>query len=349
MALGIDIGKYSIKMVQLSMNADKIKVEQIGILNTFNDLNKFNLDSLSKSQLSACIQDLANQMNIKQKKIKNVVTSLSGKSIDIRQITTLDMPDEELIVSLELEAKKHTPLDGTDAIIDYHHLGKNNSELDKIDVVLVTTTKSKITDHSKIVKSSGFKPGIFDADPIALSNLYEHCNNLPDDGADVILNIGHTSTTLIVWGKNSSYFTREINVAGHQINQRIMQELNIDYKTADQKKNDKGINVFDATNNSNDTENNISIEKRTVFNDLIEEIRKTLRFYMKSNNQSFFNTFYISGGCANIPGLKEFITSNLNVKIEELDIFKNIENSFDIKNPEQYSLAIGLAIRGLKE
>ena len=349
MALGIDIGKYSIKMVQLSMNADKIKVEQIGILNTFDDLNKFNLDSLSKSQLSACIQDLANQMNIKQKKIKNIVTSLSGKSIDIRQITTLDMPDEELIVSLELEAKKHIPLDGTDAIIDYHHLGKNNSELDKIDVVLVTTTKSKITDHSKIVKSSGFKPGIFDADPIALSNLYEHCNNLPDDGADVILNIGHTSTTLIVWGKNSSYFTREIDIAGHQINQRIMQELNIDYKTADQEKNDKGINVFDTTENSNNTENNISIEKRTVFNDLIEEIRKTLRFYMKSNNQSFFNTFYISGGCANIPGLKEFITSNLNVKIEELDIFKNIENSFDIKNPEQYSLAIGLAIRGLKE
>ena len=53
--------------------------------------------------------------------------------------------------------------------------------------------------------------------------------------------------------------------------------------------------------------------------------------------------------CPDLPGLKEFITSNLNVKIEELDIFKNIENSFDIKNPEQYSLAIGLAIRGLKE
>ena len=72
----------------------------------------------------------------------------------------------------------------------------------------------------------------------------------------------------------------------------------------------------------------VSIEKRTVFNDLIEEIRKTLRFYMKSNNQSFFNTFYISGGCANIPGLKEFITSNLNVKIEELDIFSDDQDDF---------------------
>ena len=32
---------------------------------------------------------------------------VSGSLVDIRQISTLDMPDEELSVSLELEAKKH--------------------------------------------------------------------------------------------------------------------------------------------------------------------------------------------------------------------------------------------------
>ena len=37
--------------------------------------------------------------------------------VDIREIATLDMPDKELSVSLELEAKKHIPLDGTDPII----------------------------------------------------------------------------------------------------------------------------------------------------------------------------------------------------------------------------------------
>ena len=39
MALGIDIGKYSIKMVQLSKSGNDIKVDQIGSINTFKDLN----------------------------------------------------------------------------------------------------------------------------------------------------------------------------------------------------------------------------------------------------------------------------------------------------------------------
>ena len=349
MVIGLDIGKYSVKMVQLSKNGEEITIENVGVLNTFDDLNKFNLDNLSKSQLSATIQDLATSLNIKPKKNKHIVSSLSGKSTDVRQITTLDMPDEELIVSLELEAKKHIPLDGTDAIIDYHLLGNDSSELDKINVILVTTTKNKVTDHLDIVKKSGFKAGIFDTDSIALSNLYKHTKPLPKEGADVILNIGHTSTTLIVWGEKSSFFTRDIEIAGHEINKRIMQELNLDYLSANNKKNELGINAFNQEDESSKEDGSISIEKRTVFNDLIEEIRKTLRFYMKSNNQSFFNTFYLFGGCANTPGLKDFISSNLNVKIEDFDPFQNLSNVDSIENPNQYAIAIGLALRGLEE
>ena len=75
-------------------------IDNAAKFNSFEDLNKFYLDNLSKSQLSACIQDLTTSLNIKSKKIKNVISSLSGKSTDVRQITTLDMPDEDLIVSL---------------------------------------------------------------------------------------------------------------------------------------------------------------------------------------------------------------------------------------------------------
>ena len=349
MSLGIDIGKFSIKAVQLSKDGDEVKVDNIGIINTFDDINKFNLDSLSKSQVSACLQDLLAKMNIKPKKIKNIVSSLSGKSTDIRQITTLDMPDNELLVSLELEAKKHVPLDGTEAIIDYFHLGNSPNELDKINVILATTTKNKIKDHAEIVKNAGLKPGIFDCDPIGISNLYQFSNELPENGADVLLDIGHTSTTLVVWGKNSSYFSREIEIGGHQINKALMQEFNLDYQSADAKKNDLGINAFDKENVSEDEDSGISIEQRTIFNDFIEEIRKTLRFYMKNNNQSFFNSFFLTGGCANLPGLSDFIASNLNVTIKDFNAFNNIKTDSSIENPNQFALALGLALRGFEK
>ena len=231
MSLGIDIGKYSIKIVELLKDKDKVYVNNIGKINNFSDLNKFDPEKITKTQFSASIQDLCKKLNIKPRKIKKVTSSLPGDTIDIRQITTLEMPEDELVVSLELEAKKHVPLDGTDAIIDYHHLGGHNEKLDQINILLATTTKSKINDHADILKNLGIKPGIFDANPIALANIYQHNNKLPDEGADVVINIGNSSTTLIVWGGNSGFFTREISISGNNITNEIMQKFKLSYSS----------------------------------------------------------------------------------------------------------------------
>ncbi len=349
MSIGIDIGKFSIKIVELANDKDQVIVKNIGMRNTFNNMDKFDLEKLSKSQISATIQDLCTQLKIKPKKIKNLTTSLSGDSIDVRQVTTLDMPDSELIVSLELEAKKHVPLDGTDAVIDFHHLGKNREKLDQIDVVLATTTKNKISEHAKILKDIGFKPGAFDADSIAITNAYQYNHELPKEGSDVIINIGNSSSTLIVWGENTNFFTREIAISGDSITKEIMRAHGLNYNDAENKKMQDGINAFTGSNNEASEDSGIAIEQRTIYNDFVEEIRKTLRFYMKNNNNSFFSTFYLSGGSSLLPGIENFIAENLNVKVELLDPFKKIQNEHTVTNPLQFSLALGLALRGLEK
>ena len=347
MSLGIDIGKYKIKIVELESNNDNIEIKKMGSFPVFEDINRFDLDKISRSQLEASTYDLAQKIGINTKKAKNIVSSISGAMVDIREIATLDMEDQELSISLELEAKKHIPLDGTDAIIDYHHLGVNNKEIDKINVLLASTTKNIIKEHATLVKNAGFKPNIFDSDPIAISNNYQFNNELPEEGTDVILNIGNSTTNLIVWGKNCPFFSRNIEIAGNYFNAEIMRQFNVDYKTAENMKFDKGVEVFNEEE-STDTENiGIAVEKRTPFNEFAEEIKRTLRFYMKNNNQAFFNKFYITGGSASLPGIDNFIATTLNVKVELLDPTKNINNSITVKNLNQYTVAIGLALRGL--
>lgn len=359
MSIGLDIGKFSIKLIELEKSNDSISVKNIGKKNLFDDLNKFDHDKISKSQIKACIEDLCNQMKIKPKKIKNITSSLSGKLIDVRQISTLEMPDHELSVSLELEAKKHVPLDGTDAIIDYHLLGSNNEKLDQINLILSTTTKNIISEHAELLKNCKIKPGVFDADPIAISNIHQYSNELSEQGSDVLVNIGNSSTTIVVWGKNSSFFTREIEIAGDRINKELIRKYNFDYLSAESKKIENGIKSLDEDKENDEVSEEssevdtmpggIMIEEKTIFNELVDEIRKTLRFYMKNNNNSFFNTFYITGGGALLPGLDEFITNNLNVKVELLDPFKKINNSNKVDNPFEFSVALGLALRGLEK
>ena len=79
MSLGLDIGKYSVKIVELEQRKDQqLAIKNIGEKNLFDDLNKFDHDKITKSQISACIQDLCKEMNIKPKKIKTLTSSLSS-------------------------------------------------------------------------------------------------------------------------------------------------------------------------------------------------------------------------------------------------------------------------------
>ena len=52
MSFAIDIGKFSIKLIELEKNNDSISVKNIGKKNLFDDLNKFDHDKISKSQIS---------------------------------------------------------------------------------------------------------------------------------------------------------------------------------------------------------------------------------------------------------------------------------------------------------
>ena len=67
------------------------------------------------------------------------------------------------------------------------------------------------------------------------------------------------------------------------------------------------------------------------------------------SNNSFFNTFYLLVGYSLLPVLDEFFATNLNVKVEQLNPLKNINNDIKVDNPLKYSIALGLALRGLQK
>ena len=68
---------------------------------------------------------------------------------------------------------------------------------------------------------------------------------------------------------------------------------------------------------------------------------------MKTNPQAYFNKIYLTGGSANLIGIKDFISTNLNSEVELLDPFEKITLNENLDNPYQYSVAVGCALRGL--
>ena len=312
-----------------------------------------NIDELKPKQKEN-LETFKDQINL-SRELATIVTDLNIK-IDQGTVSQTIFRNEDLIkpnIKILEKYELNTFLKGISK-------EANNTEIDKINLLLVSTTKNIIREHASIMKNSGFRVDAFDADPIAIANMYKYNYGLTPEGADVILNIGGSTTNLIVWGKNFPFFTRNIEISGNYFTNEIMREFDLDYQNAENLKIEKGINAFTKSDNvdldestdlneSNNSESNfgISVEKKTCFNELCEDIKRTLRFYMKNNHQAFFNHFYITGGSAKIPGINDFIASALNVKVSTFDPLQKISNDIEVDNPNQYTTALGLALRGL--
>ena len=351
MSTSIDIGTAEVKLVELGKVNDNAVLNRIYAKSIWDDMNTYDPEKLQKANWVGAIKHMCDDIKINPKKIKSLITALSGKNISVKEVTTLDMKEEELYQTLEFEAKKHIPLDGTEAVMDYHILGKNSSEIDKIDILLVATTKNVLKQFDSIINEVGFKNSIFDAEPIALANCLEHNYGISDDGLDIIINIGCSTSTLLVWGKEQTFFTRELDIAGNAFINEIIKKQGVNYTEAQNILFENGINCLGSgANINNEVDNSFSLEvaEKTIINNLIDEIRKSLRYYMKSNNgNSNFKRIFLSGGFAHSEGLVEIFSDELRVETEVLNPFNKISSDMKIDNPSKYSVGVGLALRGL--
>ena len=344
MNIGIDFGHYSIKIVAFEND----KIYSLGEKRIATEIKGFNLEKLEPSHWVSAFNSLCDELSLKIKKTDTVITSIAGSKVSIKPMTTLEMEESELIDILNFEAKKHIPLDGSDPVVDFHSLGQNPKEIDKIDIILVATTQKIIKAHSSIVKLCGIKNSIFDTDPIALLNCHKYNYDSSENTVDVLINIGLTSSTVVVYGKNQEIFTREITIAGNSITMELMKKLNTDYESSEIVKIDKGVNSFNGMSNESN-EASIQISQKNIFSELSDEIRKTLRYYMKSKVGVSYDKFYLSGGSAIMNGLKDFLNTSLNVDFVNLDPFIKSELIKQEDNPSKYAIAFGLALRKLEK
>ena len=348
MFLGLDIGRQYVKMVAAEKTKDGYRVLDAGSRLVPDANSAFDPEKIDRSHWVMAVRELFKQQSFNPKKAKSLITGIGGSSASIKQITTMEMPSEELESAMTFEARKHIPMDGTDAVIDYQILGSNKQEVDKIDVGLVACTKGTLTNHMDLLKECGLKAGIVDVNPIAMSNAFSFVKTMPEDGLVVMLDIGAVSSGLVVYGINQQFFTRDLPIGSHHFVKEISEKKEIGYTQAQDSLFKEGILASKTQTDDVSQEGSVSLAERTVYDSLVEDMRRSLRFYAKQTGQSFFLKIFLSGGGALTPGLAEFVNQKLNIECAVFDPFENVEGKekLSISNPSQFTTALGLGIRG---
>lgn len=341
--VGLDIGTSSVKVFQ-------VKESTGGFQLVHADMKPLDPEVIvdgtvmDAERVVSVIQEIFRENKIKT---KDVVLSVSGISVIVKKINLPEMTEEELDESIQWEAEQYIPFDIEDVNIDFQILrpiGEDGNR--QMEVLLVAVKKDKINEYTSLAEEAGLSPVIMDVDVFALENMYEINYELNKNEAVALIDIGAGLMSINVISDGMPSFTRDISIGGNQFTEAIQKEFGVSYEEAEKIKKGgalEGVSFQD-----------IVPILESVSNDIASEILRSFDFYRAtaSASKDLIARVMISGGCAKLKGLREFLAKQLGLEVGIINPFQNIEimeGSFDVDAIQEIAptaaVGIGLALR----
>src|SRR6266699_2369010 len=212
LALGLDIGSSSVKLVQLKEAKRGYILEAFGV-------SPLPPEAIVDGALmnSTAIVEAIRQL-VSQYKLKNreVAIGVSGHSVIIKKISMPKMTQEELEESIQWEAEQYIPFDVKDVNIDVQILtppdvDTGTGQMD----VLVVAKKDMINDYTSVVSEAGLTPVVVDVDAFAVQNSFEVNYELPRNETIVLVNAGASVCNINVLANGLTTLPRDVTTGAN--------------------------------------------------------------------------------------------------------------------------------------
>jgi type IV pilus assembly protein PilM len=334
--LGVDIGTSSIKVVELKLDDKVPSLTNYAWIST-DGIKKGDTYEIS---LSKCLSRIIEEGKFKSKKVNIAVPSFGGL------ITLLEFPGSignDLDQAVKFEAYKYIPTPMEEVILSWDIVGGSKEDLakkdssEKIQVMLVAASRKKVSEYENIVKNAGLElQGIEIENFSMMRSLIGN-----DQGSFIILDIGSRVCNIILIEKGIIRVNRNIDAGGIDITRSIAQSMRVSEERAE--------GIKKSNRDFFSKESNIAFP---VLDSIAGEVSRAINSYYKTaEEKSKINALILSGGTANLLGLDKYLSNKLEIKtvvgnpFSRLNFNKKLEPLFR-KNGTQFSVAIGLALKG---
>ena len=350
----IDFGSRSIKVAKLQKISDSYELVNYGITLTPEGAIA-NGEIFNPIAVADVLTDLLSDIGLRDNK---AIIAITGQKVIVREIVFPLMEDKELMAGVMWEAPKYVPYDLDESIIDAEKVEefveKDGNKMMR--VLLVAAPKSIIQPYMEVLKKARIKPKIIDI--VSSANIRAFENNLTDKKeeeqessiVDIILSIGASNTNLTLVEKGNLKFTRDILFGGTDITRAIAKSLNISFDEAEKLKRETKIVLGQEAEEEKKNESEKIIVK--ILNQITKEVRKSLSYYKTQSQKVNYNKMILSGGCANIVNITEYLSEQFEIPVvigNPLESIKIDEKVFDIKRMKKLedtlATVIGLAMR----
>jgi len=340
--LGIDISSAAVKLLELSKTGTRYRVESFAVAPLHQDTPLVDKNTANADVIADAIKVALTRS---KSKANQATVAVSGSAVITKTITMPgSLTDAEMEGQIMIEADQHVPYSLDEVNFDFEVQGVNKNNPEMVDVLLVASRRENVDDRVEALLKAGLKASIVDVETFAMENAFSLLSDhFPSStGAQIvaIADIGATISTLTILQNGRVVYTREQGFGGNQLTEEIQRRYGLSYEEAGLAKKHGGlpdnyiVDVFDPFKKA-----------------MVQQIQRSLQFFVSSSPNRGINSIVLAGGCASIPGVDELVEKSLGVPAYIANPFKNMSLSHKI-NPDALRndapammVACGLALR----
>lgn len=336
--IGLDISNTSCKLVQLRGNPNtKPQLITYGALN-FSKTGL--LESNAEIDRKELIKSIKYLFEVSQATTKKVIVSLPSSSVFTFMITFPYMEEDEVSGAIRWEAKHYIPLPINEVKIGFEIL-KRSKEENKTEVFCLASPKNVIEKYQKIISESGLELVDIEVEPFAIIRTLVQAEF--SNSSYVILDIGGLKTEITIVENHLPFLTKTLMVGGENITSVLSEILDVDLQTAENFKKEYGIDP-------DKLKGSVPRRVKNILSQIINDTRKILELYRYSDN---IKNVFLSGGTALLPGLAEYLASEIGKEIilvypwHKITFPPNLEYKLGEIGP-MFAVACGLALKNFQ-
>jgi type IV pilus assembly protein PilM len=339
--LGVDISSTSIKILQLSPQGDKFKVDNYVIrplpINAVVEKNISDIDAVGE-----CI---AQALSIMKPSIKDAAVAVAGSAVITKTIEmSSSLSDSEMENQIVVEADQYIPYPLDEVSIDFERQSLSMRTPDMVEVLLAACRRENVDARVAALEVAGLTAKVVDIEAYAIERaftLLQEQIGSEDEQTIAIIDIGSMLTTLNVILNGKTIYTREQMFGGNQLSEEVQRRFGLSAAEAETAMKRGGL------------PEEYEYEILAPFKDsVVQQISQTLQFFFSSSHYNEVDHILLAGGVAAIDGLSDLVQENLSTPtrvanpFEGLTIGSKINKALLKNDAPSLLIACGLAMRG---
>lgn len=338
--VGVDIGTYSAKVVQLRYEHERAILETYGelinsgYLKTTDAVRASGFLRYADKEISALIKDVVKESRVSA---KDAVVGIPSGSSFVTSMSLPVMQRHEIDRAVPYEAKKYIPIPISEVMLDWEVL-ETDTEENMYHVLIVAVPKEVIEKFRRVLESAGLIPHALEIETFSMiRSLIGH-----DPTPTAIVNIGHLSTVLTIVDRMQLRMSRNFGHGSREITYTLERGLGVSSERAEAIKREIGL--------SSEMENKeVASIISPIAETFLSEVERNIALYNRKASRKI-QKINLTGGGSNLNGLVSYTSSRLGVEVTKGNPFARVITPAFMQPilreiGPSFSVAAGLALR----